>query len=65
MPELIGFLNGVDSHDYFKPIVFLVKALGVTLAVAGTLIVGREGPLAHIGAGIASLILFMPFKYLE
>jgi len=47
------------------PIVFIVKALGVTLAVAGTLIVGREGPLAHIGAGVASFVLFMPFKYLE
>jgi chloride channel 7 len=65
VPELIGFLNGVDNQKYLRPIVFIVKALGVTLAVAGTLIVGREGPLAHIGAAVASFVLFMPFKYLE
>ncbi len=47
------------------PIVFIIKAIGVTLAVAGTLIVGREGPLAHIGAAVASFVLFMPLKYLE
>lgn len=66
IPELIGFLNGVATNEkYFKPLVFIVKAIGVTLAVAGTLIVGREGPLAHIGAGVATFVLFMPLKYLE
>jgi H+/Cl- antiporter ClcA len=65
VPELIGFLNGVDNQKYLMPIVFIVKALGVTLAVAGTLIVGREGPLAHIGAAVASFVLFMPLKYLD
>lgn len=65
VPELIGFLNGVDNKKYFTTTVFLVKALCVTLAVAGTLIVGREGPLAHIGAGVATMILYLPFSYLE
>lgn len=65
VPELIGFLNGVDNSSYLTPRVFLVKAIGVTLAVAGTLIVGREGPLALIGAAIAISVLFSPFKFLE
>lgn len=65
VPELIGFLNGVEIQKYLMPIVIVVKAIGVTLAVAGTLIVGREGPLASIGAAIASFVLFSPLKYLE
>jgi chloride channel 7 len=32
----------------------VVKAIGVVMAVAGGLLVGTEGPMVHIGAGIAA-----------
>lgn len=32
----------------------LVKAIGVVLAVCGGLIVGKEGPMIHIGAVVAA-----------
>lgn len=38
----------------------ITKIVGVTLAVAAKLCVGKEGPLAHIGANIGPLILYIP-----
>mmetsp|Transcript_17794 Transcript_17794/g.30151 ORF Transcript_17794/g.30151 Transcript_17794/m.30151 type:complete len:126 (+) Transcript_17794:647-1024(+) len=33
---------------------------GVVLAVAGTLCIGKEGPLAHIGSNLGILVLYLP-----
>jgi chloride channel 7 len=60
IPELIGCLNGVRISEYLTPTVLLVKATAVVFAIAGTLVVGKEGPLAHVGAAAAILILFAP-----
>lgn len=62
IPEMIGCLNGVNVQSYLTPTVLIVKAIGVVLAIAGTLVVGKEGPLAHIGAGVAIMILFAPIE---
>jgi len=40
--------------------------LGVVLAVIGSLCVGKEGPLAHIGAILGVMVIYAPidgFKY--
>ena len=61
LPELIGTLNGVRYPDILSFRVLVIKTIGVILAVSGTLCVGKEGPLAHIGAIIAVLCLQLPF----
>ena len=64
IPELMGVLNGVKYKGIFTKRVLVVKIIGVILAVSGTLCVGKEGPLAHIGAIVAILCLEAPIKYL-
>lgn len=56
IPEVKAFLNGLDTPNIFSFKTFFVKVLGSIGSVAGGLIVGKEGPLVHIGACIASII---------
>lgn len=39
----------------------VVKTVGVVLAVVGSLCVGKEGPLAHIGTVAAMVIIYLPY----
>ena len=64
IPELMGVLNGVKYPNIFTKKVLVVKVIGVILAVSGTLCVGKEGPLAHIGAIVAILCLEAPFGFM-
>ena len=48
--EAMGILNGVYYPDYIGIKVFLVKFFGLTLAVAGGICGGKEGPLVHMGS---------------
>lgn len=65
IPELMGVLNGVKYPKIFTKRVLVVKIVGVILAVSGTLCIGKEGPLAHIGAIVAILCLEAPLKCLK
>ncbi|CAM6044367.1 unnamed protein product, partial [Sphagnum compactum] len=56
IPEVKAYLNGVDTPNVFSLNTLIVKILGSVGSVAGGLIVGKEGPLVHVGACIASLI---------
>ena len=58
--ELVGYLNGVNYPDFISLPTFVTKVVGVTLAVAGKLCVGKEGPLAHIGGIIGAFTLYLP-----
>lgn len=67
-PELICYLNGVNFPKFIGFNELVVKIFGVTLAVAGGLCVGKEGPLTHIGAIIGAAVAYFPlprFEYLR
>ena len=59
--ELIGYLNGINYPNVIGFETFVTKVIGVVLAVVGGLCVGKEGPLAHIGANIGCAVCYMPF----
>jgi chloride channel 7 len=66
--ELIAYMNGVNYPNVFSVPTLVTKIVGVWLAVCGGLCVGKEGPLAHIGANMALLIIYLPiesFKWLH
>ena len=48
-----------------QPVVLITKIIGVTFAVCGRLAVGKEGPLAHIGAVVGALVLYIPGPQFE
>lgn len=56
--EIIGYVHGVNYPLTINIKTLITKTFGVVLAVAGTLAVGKEGPLAHIGANWGALVLY-------
>ena len=56
--EVIGYCSGVNYPLAIDIKTLITKVFGVVLAVAGTLAVGKEGPLAHIGANLGALVLY-------
>lgn len=50
--ELMAYMNGVNYPNFISLRTLFAKILGVCLAVSAGLCVGKEGPLAHIGANI-------------
>ena len=53
--EVIGYINGVNYPKAIDFSTTITKIFGVVLAVAGGLAVGKEGPLAHIGANFGAI----------
>ena len=60
--ELMGLLNGVNYPNAIGLRTLLVKCVGTIFAVSGGLTIGKEGPLAHIGANVGALICHLPIK---
>ena len=58
--ELIGYLNGINYPGTIGFETYVTKVFGVVLAVVGGLCVGKEGPLAHIGANIGAAVTYFP-----
>ena len=58
--ELMGYYNGINYPDLISLRTLFVKVLGLGLAVASGLCIGKEGPLAHIGAILAHALLYVP-----
>ncbi|KAK7314846.1 hypothetical protein VNO77_33374 [Canavalia gladiata] len=56
IPEVKAYLNGVDAHTILAPSTLCVKIFGSILGVSAGFVVGKEGPMVHTGACIASLL---------
>ncbi|CAN6677115.1 unnamed protein product [Malus baccata var. baccata] len=56
IPEIKGYLNGVDIHGVLLFRTLVGKIFGSIGSVGGGLALGKEGPLVHTGACIASLL---------
>jgi chloride channel 7 len=60
--EIMGLLNGINYPNAICLQTLFVKCVGTVLAVSGGLAIGKEGPLAHIGANVGALVAHLPFK---
>ncbi|KAI6681557.1 hypothetical protein NL676_035438 [Syzygium grande] len=56
IPEVKAYLNGVDAPGIFSLNTLFVKIIGSISAVSSSLLVGKAGPMVHIGACVASLL---------
>ncbi|KAM4126151.1 hypothetical protein ACB094_01G366100 [Castanea mollissima] len=56
IPEVKAYLNGIDAHSILAPSTLFVKIFGSIFGVAAGYVVGKEGPMVHTGACIASLL---------
>ncbi|KAJ0960705.1 hypothetical protein J5N97_001401 [Dioscorea zingiberensis] len=56
IPEVKAYLNGVDSHSILAPSTLLVKIFGSIFGVSAGFVLGKEGPMVHTGACVASLL---------
>ncbi|XP_020245643.1 chloride channel protein CLC-c-like [Asparagus officinalis] len=56
IPEVKAYLNGVDAHSILAPSTLFVKIVGSICGVSAGFVLGKEGPMVHTGACIASLL---------
>lgn len=56
--ELMAYLNGVNYPEIYSYKTLIIKIFCVVLGICGALCIGKEGPLAHIGAAIAVMVIF-------
>ncbi|XP_042516974.1 chloride channel protein CLC-c-like [Macadamia integrifolia] len=56
IPEVKAYLNGVDAYSILAPSTLFVKIFGSILGVSAGFVLGKEGPMVHTGACIASLL---------
>jgi len=60
--ELMAYLNGINYPKFFGYRTLFVKIFALCLAVSAGLCVGKEGPLAHIGAIIGHAVVYLPIN---
>ena len=60
VPEIISYLNGVNYPGVLGFETFVTKIFANIAAVVGGLCIGKEGPLAHIGANIGVIVAYLP-----
>jgi H+/Cl- antiporter ClcA len=61
--EIMAILNGVKYPGFIGFNTLFIKSFCVILAIAASLCVGKEGPLAHIGAIVSQMVIHhIPIK---
>ena len=63
--ELMGYFNGIHIPGLIGARTLITKLIGTSLGVAASLAIGKEGPLAHIGAIVGQMVLYAPFEWLK
>jgi len=59
IPDIKAYLNGVESpifKNFFTIKTFVAKVIGAACAVASSLVMGKEGPMLHVGSAVAVLL---------
>ncbi|KAF5727646.1 Chloride channel CLC-c -like protein [Tripterygium wilfordii] len=56
IPEVKAYLNGIDAHSILAPSTLFVKIFGSILGVSAGFVMGKEGPMVHTGACLASIL---------
>ena len=63
IPEVKVIMSGNDLPQYLSFRVLIVKVIGLTLVIGSGVFAGKQGPMVHIGAIIANLLIYLkPFK---
>ncbi|KAF7971293.1 hypothetical protein HWV62_21446 [Athelia sp. TMB] len=64
IPEIKAILSGYVLDRFLSPWTLLIKSLGLALAVASGLSLGKEGPLVHVACCMAYLLsrMFKQFR---
>jgi len=62
IPELMGYLNGVNYSDYFGTTSFLIKISTIIMAGVAGLCVDKVGTYAYLGAMIGMGCLYLPIS---
>eukprot|EP00055_Hartaetosiga_balthica_P016283 m.102157 g.102157 ORF g.102157 m.102157 type:complete len:828 (-) comp9074_c0_seq3:1928-4411(-) len=63
IPEVKTILSGFVIRGYFSLWTLFVKAIGMILAVAAGLSLGKEGPLVHVACCCGSALSFLSEKF--
>ncbi|GAA5991112.1 hypothetical protein JCM10908_006541 [Rhodotorula pacifica] len=64
IPEIKVILGGYNLEGFLSPMTLVIKSLGLPLAVASGLSLGKEGPLVHVACCIGDFAL-RPFTALR
>ena len=56
--DLIAYLNGNQFPGMIGWNTLWIKSFCVILGITGAICIGKEGPLAHIGANVAIVVIY-------